>query len=313
METPTVYIIVLNWNQREDTLKCLNSLRKVEYPNFKVVLVDNGSSDDTAEVIKRDYGWVKLIVNSENLGFTGGNIKGAELALKEGANYVMLLNNDVEVAPDFLTRLIEVAESDERIGAVGPLVYFFEPPDIVWSAGMRMRLMGLYNDMFFWGKRDEKIPDLLETRLITGAALCLKRKVIEEVGFLDDLYFFYNEDTDLCYRIGKAGYKLFTVKASKIWHKVSAATGGSFNPVNQYLMARGRSIFMRKFGTFWERLTFLPLAMVEASYVTTREFLKGNVMAALPKYKGYFDGWRMKRVASVNLLEIKERFGGKKQ
>ncbi len=313
MGVPRVYLIVLTWNQKEDTLACLDSLKKVNYDNFEVVVVDNASYDDTADVIKREYGWVKLIVNSENLGFTGGNIKGEKLALREGADYVMLLNNDVVVAPDFLSNLIKVAESDEKIGAVGPLIYYFDPPDIVWSAGCEMRLLGLYNNMLFIGERDEKIPELLDAWMVTGAALCIKRRVIEEVGFLDNLYFCYNEDLDLCYRIQKAGYKIFTVKAAKIWHKVGASTGGSFNPVNQYLMARGRSIFIKKFGRWWERLVFLPLAMSEASYVTIRELFKGNVKAALPKYKGYFDGWKMKEIRSENLLEIKHTFTKRKR
>jgi GT2 family glycosyltransferase len=309
MTKPLVYIVILTWNGKKDTLECLDSLKKVPYENFKVVVVDNGSADGTADEIRKNHNWIQLIVNSKNLGFTKGNSQGCDVAMRNGADYVMMLNNDVEVSPDFLDRLIEVAEADARIGAVAPLIYYYHPRKLVWSAGCTIRLLGLYNKMLFIREKDDDVPELLETQVVSGAASCIKRKVIEEVGFLDNLYFSYNEDVDLCYRIRRAGYKLITVKAAKIWHKVSAATGGAFNPVNQYLMARGRSIFIRKFGTTWEKLIFLPLAMAEASYVTTREFLRNNARAALPKYKGYFDGWRMKAIDSETLGKIKERFG----
>jgi GT2 family glycosyltransferase len=305
---PLVYIIILAWNRKDYTLACLDSLQEVTYPNFQAVVVDNGSQDDTVSVVRDRHPWVHVIENKMNLGFTGGNINGAQYAYEHGADYIMLLNNDVVVAADFLDRLIEVAESDERIGAVGPLIYFFDPPDMVWSAGGNMRLLGLHNEMLFIYKKNGGIPELVKSDMITGAALCTKRKIINRVGFLDNVYFCYNEDLDFCYRIRKAGYQILTVKQAKIWHKVSASTGGFINPVNQYLMARGRSIFIRKYGRWWEKLLFVPLAMAEATYVTVREFFKGNIYAALPKYLGYWDGLRRIPVTQESLGRIKQKF-----
>jgi hypothetical protein len=309
--SPKVYILIVAFNHKRHTFRCLESLKNITYPDFTVVVVDNGSSDGTAEDIRNNYPWVKLIVNDRNLGFTGGHIKGCERAMKEGADYILLLNNDVEVAKDFLERLIDVAESDERIGAVGPVMYFLDPPNRVWSAGLKVRLLGLYNKMLFFGQTDQKIPDLLTVPVISGAALCLKRKVIDEVGFLDDLYFCYNEDVDLCYRMRKAGYSLVTVKASRIWHKVSASSGGLFNPCNQYLMARGAAIFMRKFGTSLQKFIFPPLALVQAVYITLRELVTRDVKAALPKYQGFLDGWCLKPIRTEDLDRISCRFGKK--
>ncbi len=294
MNNPLVYLIVLAWNQKQDTLMCLASVSRLTYPNFRVVLVDNASVDGTAEEVREKYPEVKVIRNEKNLGFTGGNIKGEEYACAQGADYIMLLNNDVEVAPDFLEPLIKVAEADAAIGAIGPLIHFFEPRDRVQSAGCNRKWLGLNNQKLFCGKPDKNIPELLESDMVSGAALCIKRKIIEEVGFLDNIYFAYNEDVDLCYRIRKAGYRIVTVKASRIWHKVSASTGGPRNPVNQYLMARGHSIFMRKFGRWWEKLIFFPLAFAATTVVLLRESLRGHARTILPRYKGYIDGWLFK-------------------
>lgn len=308
MNNPLVYLIVLTWNQKQDTLVCLASLSRATYSCFRIVLVDNGSADGTPEEVREKFPEVHVIRNNKNLGFTGGNIKGAEYACAQGADYIMLLNNDVEVAPDFLERLIEVAESDAKIGAIGPVIYFFEPRDRVQSAGCHRKWLGLNNQKLFYGKTDEKIPELLESDMVTGAALCVKRKVIEEVGFLDDIYFAYNEDVDLCYRIRQAGYRIVTVKASRIWHKVSASTGGLRNPVNQYLMARGHSIFIRKFGRWWEKVIFFPLAFAATTVVLVREIIKGNAHAILPKYQGYIDGWLANSIDAEKLSAIKAKY-----
>ncbi len=307
MNNPLVYLIVLSWNQKQDTLMCLASVSRVTYPNFRVVLVDNASVDGTAEEVREKFPGVKVIRNNKNLGFTGGNIKGAEYVCAQGADYIMLLNNDVEVAPDFLEPLIKVAETDAAIGAIAPLIHFFEPRDRVQSAGCNRKWLGLNNQKLFYGKSDKNIPELLESDMVSGAALCIKRKVIEEVGFLDNIYFAYNEDMDLCYRIRKAGYRIVTVKASRIWHKISASTGGYRNPANQYLMARGAAIFMRKYGRWWEKLLFFPLAFTASTIVILRDIWYGLARADLPRYEGYIDGWFLKAVDDEKLSAIKSR------
>src|SRR6185437_6497170 len=132
---PKVSIIVLTWNSYEITRDCLLSLRKVDYPNFEVVLVDNGSADSSPETLAREFPEVTLIRNPKNLGFTGGNNVGMRNVLSRGTDYVLLLNNDTVVAPDFLAELVEVAESNPRIGVLNPKIYYFEPSDVIWYGG----------------------------------------------------------------------------------------------------------------------------------------------------------------------------------
>jgi GT2 family glycosyltransferase len=134
LRLPRVDIIVLNWNGLRDTLHCLQSLKRADYPAFRVLVVDNGSSDASSTSIRQRFPEVTLIENSENLGFTGGNNIGMRQALEEEADYVLLLNNDTEVAPDAVRLLVETAESDPRIGIAGPIIYYYDRPKMIWEA-----------------------------------------------------------------------------------------------------------------------------------------------------------------------------------
>src|SRR5262245_37473647 len=140
---PHVAIILLNWNQPEYTLACLRSLGQLEYPNVTVTVVDNGSTDGSPALIRARYPDVTLIENGRNLGFAAGNNVGIDLAMRDGADYVMLLNNDTEVAPDMVDDLIAVAESDSSIGIVGPKILYYDLPDTIWSAGGTIDAYGM--------------------------------------------------------------------------------------------------------------------------------------------------------------------------
>lgn len=313
MTLPKVALIILTWNGKDDTIECLESLKKITYKNYEIIIVDNASKDNVSQIINENYPYVKLITNSTNRGFSGGNNDGLNYALKTDADYFLLLNNDVIVAPDFLDKLIMFAETDPKIGIVSPLIYYYDRPSIVWSAGLKIRLLGLYNLMNFIGKDDKNIPEIFNPQVVSGAGLCVKREVVEKIGLLDELYFTYCEDVDFCYRARFAGYEIFTVKSSKIWHKVSASTGGSFNPLNQYFMARGRSIFIKKFGSRLEKMLFIPLAIIEFCYINLRELLKNNIRSSLPKFHGYIDGWKMKPVSLEMLENIKKKYSKKEE
>ncbi|MGQ9894088.1 MAG: glycosyltransferase family 2 protein, partial [Roseiflexus sp.] len=128
---PRVLIIILCYNGIADTLACLKSLQCVEYPSFDILVLDNASSDGTPETVRAQFPHVTVIENGANLGFAAGNNIGLQYALRHGYDYALLLNNDTEVAPDFLTRLIDVAVSDPTIGAVGPTITYYERPDLI--------------------------------------------------------------------------------------------------------------------------------------------------------------------------------------
>src|SRR3989304_8553833 len=133
-DLPPVYVIVLSWNGKNDTLECLASLQQLTYPNARVVVVDNASSDGTCDAIRSAFPNIELIVNNSNLRFAGGNNVGIRRSLERGAKYVLVLNNDTVVDRDFLSRLVEAAESDKKIGVVGPKIYYYDKPRRIWFA-----------------------------------------------------------------------------------------------------------------------------------------------------------------------------------
>jgi len=129
--TPLVFIIVLNWNGKDDTLECLGSLQQLDYPNFETVVVDNGSTDGSEDVIRSAFPSVNFIQTGRNLGYAGGNNVGIKHALSHGADYVWLLNNDTTVDPNALTALVETAQADPKIAVVGSKIFYYDQPDVI--------------------------------------------------------------------------------------------------------------------------------------------------------------------------------------
>ena len=234
MPAPKVYIIVLNYNRKDDTLDCLESLYRMKYPNFEVVMVDNGSNDGTALAVMEAYPHAHVIENRRNLMFSGGNNVGIRAALAEGADYVLLLNNDTVVAPDMLSKMVDAMRAHPEAGMAGPKIYYYPPKDggteLIWYAGGIVKLwQGLTAHRGIRERDTGQYKEVEYTEYITGCALLATRECLEKVGLLDPLYYIYAEDADLTMRARLAGYKLLFVPDAKMWHKVSSSTGGEFS------------------------------------------------------------------------------------
>jgi hypothetical protein len=219
----SIAIIVLNWNGRDDTLACLSSLARIEYPTYQVIVVDNGSQDDSVRAIQETYSNVRLIQTGENLGYVGGNNFGLKFALAQGFDYALLLNNDTEVSPDFLSNLVDAADSNQMVAIVGPTIYYHAQPDIIWSAGGTVdwkrgdtRMIGINQpDQGQFGTRPRPVD------FVTGCAMLIRLKLIKQMGGLDQRLYVYNEDAELCVRYTRAGYRIFHNPLSKVYHKIS--------------------------------------------------------------------------------------------
>lgn len=246
MHYPSVCVVIVNWNQKGLTNECLDSMKNVTYPDVKIIVVDNGSADGSVEYLRGRHPDVHYIANTENLGFSGGNNVGIEYALAEGCDYIYLLNNDTEVAPDFLSTIVAVAEGNSTIGIAGSTAFYFSSPDVVWYAGGHANWVS--GDMIDprAGKRlGTDLPRLEDVDEVAGAGMLVRRKVIEDVGTLDPRFFIYFEETDWCQRAKKKGWRVVWAPESKVWHKVSM-TFGELSPVMIYLMTRNRWLFMKK-------------------------------------------------------------------
>ncbi len=243
---PKVVILVLNWSRREETLECLASLLGLEYGNYEIVVIDNASTDDSVAAIEESFPGVEILRNESNLGFSRGNNVGIEVALKKGADYICLLNNDTVVDAGLLRPLVELGEREDRVGVIGSRVFFYRRPQIIWSEGIRVN--GRTGRVLApLGGRPEKDAGRLIRSWdgVTGAALLIKRKVIEEIGLLDPDYFMYYEDVDFCLRAGRHGYQVSTVPASRVWHKIGSSSGGS-GPVIIYYLIRNHLLLINR-------------------------------------------------------------------
>ncbi len=263
---PRVIVVILNWNNAPDTIACLDSLRRVEYRNTEIIVVDNGSTDESLPQLREAYPRIELLETGENLGYAEGNNVGIRHALAARPDYVCVLNNDTEVAPDFITRLVEEAESDPAIGIVGPKMYFFEPPDMVFAAGSLVEWDGgVLNQRGIW-QRESAIGPLYgdcpeDVDFIIGCGVLIKRTVLEQVGLLDPRYYLNFEDVDLCIRALQAGYRVRYTPHAVLRHKVSASLGQG-SPRNTYYMTRNALLF---FGTHlrgWRRWRALTRIVV---------------------------------------------------
>jgi GT2 family glycosyltransferase len=270
---PKVTIVLLNLNGYRDTRECLVSLQQVQYPNFDVVVVDNGSSDDSSARLQKEFPEAKLLRSQENLGFSGGNNLGIEHALGNATDYVLLLNNDTVVDPNFLNYLVQVGESDPRIGILGPKIFYSSEPQRIWYAGGYVKYgigacRHLGQDQL---DQEGKFSRVEDTEFITGCAMMIKSVVLREIGLLDSRFFIYWEDADFCMRARNSGYRLVFVPMALVWHKVSR-TCGVESPFTLYLTTRNHLIWVAKHVPF-------PYKPVALAWAFAKKLLKAALLA----------------------------------
>ena len=240
-------IVILNWNGAEDTLGCLTSLREAGYLDLPVIVVDNGSRDDSPERIAEAFPKVELLALEKNRGFAGGCNAGLELALARGAAWICLLNNDTAVEPGFLEILREETKRRNRVGIAAPQVRYAGRRDTVWSQGITVKAALGRILTPSCGKPAAELD--LETReypAVSGAALLLSRRCLETVGGFDPDYFLCYEDVDICLRAREAGFKVLAVPRAVVYHKVSASMGGEGSDAIIYYSTRNQLLVLRK-------------------------------------------------------------------
>lgn len=279
---PKVSIVVLNYNNPNDTIECINSLMKNNYRNFDVILIDNGSTDNSVELLNSiKYKNLFFIQNEQNLGFAGGCNIGIRHALQNGAKYILLLNNDTVVKGDFLNSLIEQALKYPDAGAIGPKIYFYDEPDKIWFAGgyIDWKYDGAHTG---YGKKDaEKYSTAKSVGFITGCAMLIKNEVIEKVGLLDTSFFAYQEDVDFCVRVRKARYTCIYLPYPAVWHRggKTSKKHGRMSPFHRYLGTRNKLVLIKK--------NFRMLKLID---VFLREiFVVTPILIVLYVYRRHFD------------------------
>ncbi len=303
LEAPVVYVIVLNWNGWRDTVQCLGSLEAIRYPRCRFIVVDNGSVDNSLEHIRA--WWFEreqqqsqpatqrnaaldaneklvLLETGKNLGFAEGNNVGIRYALENGADFVLVLNNDTVVHEGMLDRLVAAFNQDAAIGIAAPATYYYGKPGLIWHAGGAVDLRrGRLRPIEFLDGASVPVD------YVAGAGMMIRRKVLETTGLFDGNFFFTFEDTDLCLRAKAAGFRIVSVNSAKLWHKVTASTSQA---AALYYYFRNRLLFFRKHSP----ASAVPLVTVSYLALTIRALLKrllqGKLVECLSIVRGVVDG-----------------------
>jgi GT2 family glycosyltransferase len=248
MNEPKVTIVILNWNNASDTIECLDSISGLIYTNYSILIVDNGSQDNSVSRIREKYPEIDLLDLPKNIGYAEGNNLGIKQGLLDGCDYVLVLNNDTLVAPDMLNWLVELAESRPEIGMVGPMMYCTEPANSLFAAGSfidwergDLRHRGLFQPRTNFPSLNDCEP----VDFIVGCCVLVKRNVIERIGVLDPIYFLNFEDVEWGLRAWRNGYEVWFSPKAEMWHKVSATLGRA-SPANTYYMTRNSLFFFRR-------------------------------------------------------------------
>lgn len=269
---PNVFAVILTFNHYDDTRECLASLQEVDYEGLSVLVVDNGSSDGTPMRVRADFPTVEVIETGENLGVPWGYNVGFSHALRAGAEYVLMLNNDTVVDPGMLDHLLEAARSDPHAGILVPKILYYDHPDTIWSAGGRHRTLppahvivgqDQSSDMF-------KKPFYLEYALSCG--LLIHRRAFEKAGLFDPGYFFFFDDWDFSHRVRTHGLHITFVPQARMWHKVSKSTRETGKEALFWkIWGESSTRFYRRHG----QPVFLSLP-IHLGFLMLRELVKGN-------------------------------------
>lgn len=244
---PFIIIVILNWNGKEDTLECLASVKKLDYSNYEIVLVDNGSVDGSEDAISMQYPDVTLLQTGENLGYAGGNNVGIRWALEQGADYVLVLNNDTIVDTQLLDHLVPAGVYDKNIGLFGPTNFYYNEPTKIWAIGaIAKEPPRIGYKIIGDGDHEDKWKTAIQFDALVGSAMLIHRKVFETIGLFDEKFFLCWEEYDFCTRASEAGYKCHFIPEAKIWHKVGSSLGVEETPMRIYFNERNRLLWAKK-------------------------------------------------------------------
>jgi GT2 family glycosyltransferase len=283
----------LNWNGWQNTTECLQALKECTYPELTIIVVDNGSTDDSVARIRAAHSDVMLLESGANLGFAGGNNVGIRHALAHGAEYLWLLNNDTNPAPNALSALVAKALTDRRIGAVASICYYADAPSTVQAwAGSRVNLWIGYGPLATESHEDNWFDSL------NGTSMLVSRAAVEDAGLLDEGFFLYWEDTEFCLRLRKRGWRLAAAPDSRVLHKVNASTGGNGLIIDRHVTASGLRL-LRLHSTapqlasfifltvrFSRRLLRLQFARCRSVWQGTQDYRRGFPLSTKTSTRG---------------------------
>ncbi|GKQ43153.1 rhamnosyltransferase [Companilactobacillus sp. RD055328] len=255
--SPKVSIILLNYNNAEDTINCLVELRKITYDNYQIIIVDNNSTDNSLSKIESNVIDNEVVLKSTiNGGYAFGNNIGIRFGMENNSDYFCILNNDVKVATTFLDELIAIMENNNEVGIAGPKICDFDQPDVIQSAGSIVNMNFGRATELYKGKNSEILSDkVINCDYVGGACMVVKKSVIAKIGLIPEDYFLFYEENEWCQKAKKNGFRIVSVGNSTVWHKGSH-TINKISGLSEYFMYRNLVIFIKNNGTIVNNVIF---------------------------------------------------------
>ncbi len=301
MALPAVTAVVVNWNGASVLEPCLRTLLASSYENLTVLMVDNASVDASVELVRSGFPSVRIEETGRNLGYAGGANHGLRAAREGGADYILLLNNDVEIAPDAVNELVRAALENPEALLLGPKIYYHDQPDVIWSAGGAVSFWSGHIRHVGIHRRDAgQFDDERAVDYLTGCALMLPVRTLETVGYIDETYYMYNEDTDWSTRALRSGGGVLYVPAARLWHKVSTSSGGGLTRYKIYHRIRSTLAYYRRYAAWYHWFGILPATAVRAIGFAIAQTASGEGGRVSALIRGVVDGVTGRRRAYIN-------------
>ena len=285
---PKVFVITLNWDGRKWLGDCLSSILAMDYPNFEVVMVDNGSTDGSVQFVHETFPGVHVVETGSNLGYARGFNAGLEFAAQNGAKYFLIMNNDTVIDRNALTALIETMQNKPKAGFVTGKVYFYDRPNILQSVGKEEDPVVWSGNLIGFKEEDNgQYDEVAERTFIDDVFTLVSRSLYDEVGGYDPQYYLQSEEFDLQVRAKKKGWKFYYTPKAKIRHRVSMSMGGIGNPVGRYFDTRSGMVVMARHARFFKFARYY----FYTGYKVTNSLLRGLAQLNMSKIKPRLTIW----------------------
>lgn len=292
MWNSSIYAVILNWNLASDTIECIKSLQTAGLPLDQVILVDNGSTDNSLEQLALTLGpAIKYAPLTENLGFAGGVNVGIRYALQAGAEWVLLINNDTLVRPDFLRELATAVWERPDWRIIAPMILYADDPEIVWSLGDRYIGPTLLTHSILRNRRaPDDLPAYIAADSINACAMLVHRDVFAHIGGFNEAYFMYAEDVDFCWRARQAGFHMGAATRARMWHKVSRSTG-IYHVQSRYWRVSNQSHFYWEHAKGAQKWLLVGFTTIRIALITAQDTLAGRHNLICITWRAWRDGW----------------------
>lgn len=288
----SIYSVIVNWNLAEETIHCVNSLLAAGAQPGHILVVDNGSMDHSSARLTHEFGAkLQIIASPTNVGFAAGNNLALQQALTQGAEWILLANNDTYVAPNFLTELQATVRQQPAYSLFGPLIFYHDEPQRIWSLGDQLipgtlLTHGLHRNQL----APTRLAAFIPVDFLNACCILVHRRVFARIGLFDPHFFMYAEDVDFCWRARRAGFKLGCSTRAHMWHKVSRSTG-PHHPTARYWRINNQITVYRRYAHSWQMPIMFLFTLLRSAKMGTIDFCAGRRLLAQKTFMAWRDGW----------------------